>query len=47
MMPASPLPAPNPFRAPRCPVESPMPVLWLGTRSPRAIIPAIGKSWIH
>ena len=46
MMPASPPPAPNPFRAPPRPrpmTPSPMPVLWLGGRSLDPIIPPIGK----
>ena len=44
MMPASPPPAPNPFRAPPRPtMPSPMPVLWLGGRSLDPIIPPIGK----
>jgi hypothetical protein len=48
MTPASPPPAPNPFRAPRRPaIQSPMPILWLGAAAMRPIVPAIGKSWIH
>ncbi len=47
MMPASPPPAPNPFRAPVPPMRSPVPVLWLGTRSTNAFQPSLGKNWIN
>ena len=48
MMPASPPPAPNPFRAPPSrSLPSPVPVLWLGTRSPNAFQPSLGKNWIN
>ncbi len=46
MMPASPPPAPNPFRAPR-PTPSLVPVLWLGTRHANAFQPSLGKNWIN
>jgi len=45
MMPASPPPAPDPFRAPppRPLPPGPMPVLWLAALSRDAFIPPIGK----
>ena len=47
MMPASPPPAPNPFRAPRPAPPAVMPVLWLGGRAPNAFRPSLGKNWIN
>jgi len=47
MMPASPPPAPNPFRGNRPVAPSPVPVLWLGTRAANPFAPSLGKTWMH
>ena len=47
MMPASPPPAPNPFRSRKPAPQSPMPVLWLGARNFDAFRPSLGKNWIN
>ena len=47
MMPASPPPAPNPWRAPPPSTITPIPTLWLGTKAGGQMFPTIGKSWIN